>query len=78
MNSLQPLPNLTLIKDGKNINPAILLILVKQSSISDMFAENNVNPENNQSFDFVFLLLTRDSLSKLGSPLAPSSVDLYH
>ena len=43
-----------------------------------MFAENNVNPENNQSFDFVFLLLTRDSLSKLGSPLAPSSVDLYH
>ena len=46
MNSLQPLPNLTLIKDGKNINPAILLNLIKQTSISDMFAENNVNTEN--------------------------------
>ena len=46
VNSLQPLPNLTLIKDGKNINPAILINLVKQTSMNDMFTENNVYPEN--------------------------------
>ena len=43
--STGPHLHLTLKKDGKYINPAILLNLFKQTSISDMFAENNVNPE---------------------------------
>ena len=37
--------NLTLKKDGKYINPAILLNLIKQTSMSNMFAENTANPE---------------------------------
>ena len=32
-------------KDGKYINPAILLNLIKQTSMSNMFAENTANPE---------------------------------
>jgi len=44
--STGPHLHLTLKKDGKNINPAILLNLIKQTSMSDMYAENNVNPEN--------------------------------
>ena len=37
--------HLTLKKDGKNINPAIQLNLIKQTSTSNMFAENTANPE---------------------------------
>ena len=37
--------HLTLKKDGKYINPAILLNLIKQTSMSNMFAENIANPE---------------------------------
>ncbi len=37
--------HLTLKKDGKNINPAILLNLIKQTSMSNMFTENTTNPE---------------------------------
>ena len=43
--STGPHLHLTLKKDGKNINPAILLNLIKQTSMSNMFAENTVNPE---------------------------------
>ena len=32
-------------KDGKYINLAILLNLIKQTSMSNMFAENTANPE---------------------------------
>ena len=38
--------HLTLKKDGKYINPAILLNLIKQTSVGNMFAENIVTPEN--------------------------------
>ena len=44
--STGPHLHLTLKKDGKNINPAILLNLIKQTSMSNMFAENTANPEN--------------------------------
>ena len=44
--STGPHLHLTLKKDGKNINPAILLNLIKQTSMDIMFAENIVNPEN--------------------------------
>lgn len=44
--STGPHLHLTLKKDGKNINPAILLNLIKQTSMGSMFAENIVNPEN--------------------------------
>ena len=44
--STGPHLHLTLKKDGKNINPAILLNLIKQTSMGNMFAENIVNPEN--------------------------------
>ena len=43
--STGPHLHLTLKKDGKNINPAILLNLIKQTSMSNMFAENTANPE---------------------------------
>ena len=43
--STGPHLHLTLKKDGKNINPAILLNLIKQTSMDIMFAENIVNPE---------------------------------
>ena len=42
--STGPHLHLTLKKDGKNINPAILLNLIKQTSTSNMFAENTANP----------------------------------
>lgn len=44
--STGPHLHLTLKKDGKNFNPAILLNLIKQTSKGYMFAENIVNPEN--------------------------------
>ena len=43
--STGPHLHLTLKKDGKYINPAILLNLFKQTSMSNMFAENTANPE---------------------------------
>ena len=43
--STGPHLHLTLKKDGKYINPAILLNLIKQTSMSNMFAENTTNPE---------------------------------
>ena len=43
--STGPHLHLTLKKDGKNINPAILLNLIEQTSMSNMFAENIANPE---------------------------------
>ena len=43
--SIGPHLHLTLKKDGKYINPAILLNLNKQTSMSNMFAENTANPE---------------------------------
>ena len=43
--STGPHLHLTLKKDGKYINPAILLNLIKQTSMSNMFAENIANPE---------------------------------
>ena len=43
--STGPHLHLTLKKDGKNINPAILFNLIKQTPMSDMFAMNNANPE---------------------------------
>ena len=43
--STGPHLHLTQKKDGKNINPAILLNLIKQTSMSIMFAENTANPE---------------------------------
>ena len=43
--STGPHLHLTLKKDGKYINPAILLNLIKQTSMSNMFAENTANPE---------------------------------
>ena len=48
LNRLSTCPHLhlTLKKDGKYINPAILLNLIKQTSMSNMFAENTANPEN--------------------------------
>ena len=42
--STGPHLHLTLKKDGKNINPAIQLNLIKQTSTSNMFAENTANP----------------------------------
>ena len=47
LNRLSTCPHLhlTLKKDGKYINPAILLNLIKQTSMSNMFAENTANPE---------------------------------
>lgn len=35
--------HLTLKKDGKNINPAILLNLIKQTTMGNTFADNRVN-----------------------------------
>ena len=43
--STGPHLHLTLKKDGKYINLAILLNLIKQTSMSNMFAENTANPE---------------------------------
>ena len=43
--STGPHLHLTLKKDGKKINPAILLNLIKQTSMRNMFAENIANPE---------------------------------
>lgn len=43
--STGPHLHLTLKKDGKNINPAILLKLIKQTSMSYLFADNIVNPK---------------------------------
>ena len=43
--STGPHLHLTLKKDGKYINHAILLNLIKQTSMSNMFAENTANPE---------------------------------
>lgn len=44
--STGPHLHLSLKKDGKNINPAILLNLIKQTYMGNMFAENTANPEN--------------------------------
>lgn len=44
--STEPHLHLTLKKDGKNINPAILLNLIKRTSMSNMSAESIANPEN--------------------------------
>lgn len=44
--STGPHLHLTLKKDGKNINPAILLNLIKQTSMENMFAASNIKPEN--------------------------------
>ena len=43
--STGPHLHLTLKKDGKYINLAILINLIKQTSMSNMFAENATNPE---------------------------------
>ena len=43
--STGPHLHLTLKKDGKYINLAILLNLIKQTSMNNMFAENTANPE---------------------------------
>ena len=43
--STGPHLHLTLKKDGKKINPAILLNLIKQTSMGNMFAENTTNHE---------------------------------
>ena len=43
--STGPHLHLTLKKDGKYINLAILLNLIKQTSMGNMFAENTANPE---------------------------------
>ena len=43
--STGPHLHLTQKKDGKYINPAILINLIKQTSMSNMFAENTANPE---------------------------------
>ena len=44
--STSPHLHLTLKKDGKNINPAILLNFIKQTSMSNMFAEICIIPKN--------------------------------
>ena len=43
--STGPHLHLTLKKDGKYINPTILLNLIKQTSMSNIFGENTANPE---------------------------------
>jgi len=43
--STGPHLHLTLKKDGKNINPTILLNLIKQTSMDNTFADDIVNPE---------------------------------
>lgn len=44
--STGPHLHLTLKKDGKNINPVILIGLIKQTPMNDLFADNGINAKD--------------------------------